>query len=1025
MAPLPAQAADPVYVPKELEPWKKWVLEGKPNMRCPFIGNSPQAQRICAWSSPLVLSADSSGAKFSVDWTLYDSAKIPLPGNSRYWPEGVEVNGKPVPVINPSHHPSIRLKEGSYKVTGFFHWEKLPKWFPLPAATALVNLKVHGRPVPFPLYNGNSIGLGKTQMDGQQSAPKSLAIKVFRKLHDDIPFRVTTRIILDVSGPGREELLGHALLPGTIPMAIKSPLPARLEPNRRLRLQVKPGHWEIDLISRYHGPVSEIRLEDPGEPWASEEVWSYQANTALHLTEVSNLMSIDPTRTGVPKEWINLPAYRAPVGGTFVITEKRRGSADPNADSLAIVRKIWLDFDGGGFTFQDELTGVMTEGWRLNVDPESQLGRASVAGRDQLITFSEDGTGAGVEIRQGGLQMTAVSRMKTGKYEFNAAGWQHDLNSLQATLFLPPGYRVFTASGVDRAYQTWVSQWTLLDLFLMLIIAALVTTVAGRKWGVLALVTLAITYHQHGAPVYAWLSILASVALLGKLPPGKFKTVVTWYRNLSYVSLVIIALPFMIDQVRQSLYPQLERFGSWAPGAQSQIAQSPQFENKRQNIPGKARKKKAAPEVAEESLMEDPGSSGLYSRSDKFGLYGSSSRGFKRFDPNANIQTGPGLPAWQGNRVSLSWNGPVQKEDRVRLVLLSPGANRLLGFLRVILIAFLAYILLTVSSSRDGGFRLPRFRSSGVVAGVLLLFGLLISPAQVSADIPSQEILQQLENRLLAPPKCVNHCFDIQRALVTVRDGRLQLRLEAHALEHVALPLPGHRERWLPESILVNGKPAKKILRRGAEEGVWVRLPQGIHQIMLSGKLPSTDRVDLRFPHKPHKIKISSQGWEVAGVNEGRMLNDTLEITRIQKKSSSEVLRSEAPPAFVIIERLLRIGLDWQVETRVRSGISGLGSINLKVPLLAGESILSEHVKLKDGMVIVSLGGARREVSWVSTLDKMESVVLKASGKAIGWSIGLWMPVRFIISKLWDCRPSSSRPKDSGDPSSGPGLGNP
>jgi hypothetical protein len=31
----------------------------------------------------------------------------------------------------------------------------------------------------------------------------------------------------------------------------------------------------------------------------------------------------------------------------------------------------------------------------------------------------------------------------------------------------------------------------------------------------------------------------------------------------------------------------------------------------------------------------------------------------KRIDPDASLQTGPGLPQWQWTRIPLSWNGSV------------------------------------------------------------------------------------------------------------------------------------------------------------------------------------------------------------------------------------------------------------------------------------------------------------------------------------------------------------------------------
>jgi len=964
------QAAEKVYIPKELEPWKKWVLEGQVKDACPFIGGRKAGQPACAWSSPLVLAANAEGARFSVTWVLYDEATILLPGDSRYWPEEVKVDGKARPVTLALGRPALFLSPGTHKVSGRVPWDELPKWLTLPPATALVELKIDDKPVPFPLFSGDNIGLGKTQNDGRQAAPESLAIRVYRKFSDEVPFTVSTRLVLDVSGPGREVLLGRALLTGAIPMGLESPLPARLEPDGRLRLQVKPGHWELSLFGRFHGRVTEVRLDDPGEPWAGEEVWSFKADTALRLVEVSGLTSIDPQQSGVPAEWKSLPAYRAEVGGVLLFTEKRRGASDPGADALSIRRQIWLDFDGGGYTFQDRITGTMNQTWRLDAADDYILGRASVAGEDQLITQSESGQGAGVEIRQRQLDLAAVSRLATGQHAFSAVGWKHDVDSLSATLYLPPGYRLLTAKGVDRASATWISRWTLMDLFLLLLITASVGILKGRPLGVVALFTLGLTYHEPGAPVFSWLSILASVALLEKLPPGKMKWFVTWYRNASYLVLVVIALPFMIDQARQGLYPQLEKSAGWTPPNYQAISGGLP-----QSMEPQAKRRLAEEEapVAGDRLQS---LSSMKSPSPGYG------RLFKTHDPNANIQTGPGLPGWQGRQVSLVWSGPVGKDDRVSLYLLGPAMNRSLSFIRILLVAALAYILFGGRVDVGGGPVMPRFLRAGAMAALCLALGAALSPAPLAAEVPPQDILNQLRERLLKPPACGDACYDIERARVDVKDDRLSVRLEVHAQEAVALPLPGKRGQWLPETVLIDGRATGELLRWAGGSEVYIRVEEGVHQLALSGRLPPEDRVTLMFPHKPHRLSARAEGWELAGVQDGRLLDDSLELSRVQEKSAAPKLRSEAPPPFVVVERVLRFGLDWHVETRVWPGASGLGTINLEVPLVAGEKILSEHVKLRDGRVLVSLGGSRREARWVSALEKTPALTLTAASES-------------------------------------------
>ena len=52
---------------------------------------------------------------------------------------------------------------------------------------------------------------------------------------------------------GYSALLGPVLPPGFIPLGVASPLPARLEPDGTLRIQVRPGRWQAritEVLSR-------------------------------------------------------------------------------------------------------------------------------------------------------------------------------------------------------------------------------------------------------------------------------------------------------------------------------------------------------------------------------------------------------------------------------------------------------------------------------------------------------------------------------------------------------------------------------------------------------------------------------------------------------------------------------------------------------------------------------------------------------------------------------------------------------
>src|SRR5262249_22517967 len=162
------------------------------------------------------------------------------------------------------------------------------------------------------------------------------------------------------------------------------------------------------------------------------------------------------------------------------------------------------DFSGKGFTLQDNLVGTVETHWRLNQIPPLQLGRVTIDGQEKLITQLNDQDPPGIEIRQGQLNLHSVSRINERHFKLPAVCWNVDVQSLATQLYLPPGWMLLGAFGVDTVSHAWLQQWTLLDFFLVLIIAAATLKLLGLPWGIIALLALTFIYHEKGAPIYSW-----------------------------------------------------------------------------------------------------------------------------------------------------------------------------------------------------------------------------------------------------------------------------------------------------------------------------------------------------------------------------------------------------------------------------------------------------------------------------------------------------------------------------------------
>ena len=230
----------------------------------------------------------------------------------------------------------------------------------------------------------------------------------------------------------------------------------------------------------------------------------------------------------MPDEWKGFPAYQLKPGTTLSLEVIRRGDPDPAPDQLHLDRSWWLDFNGAGFTVHDRISGTLSRTWQLSMGDPMQAGTGG-RGRPRSVDHAAGGpvvtrrSTASWPAFHGGGQPPLVRTSSS----LPAVGWDHDFQRVRGVLHLPPGWTLLSTAGVDVPPGAWVQRWTLLDFFLVLIIAISATKIRSRMTGLLVLLTLVLTFHEPGAPRHVWLHLLAVAALLKYIPGGWFKRLVT------------------------------------------------------------------------------------------------------------------------------------------------------------------------------------------------------------------------------------------------------------------------------------------------------------------------------------------------------------------------------------------------------------------------------------------------------------------------------------------------------------------
>ena len=986
--------AEESKLPDDLQQWVPWVLYDQEEKMCsPDTGNSNK--RYCTWPSSLELDAKSDGARFTQIWLIEARSLVPLPGNSPFWPVDVKSNGKDILVSKHQGHPAIWLNPGKHKITGSFSWDTLPESLLIPPETGLVHLTLSGKTVK----NLQLDQQGRLWFRQKQSITKdtqdSLNIQVFRKIEDGVPLIQQLFIQLTVSGTPRQISLGLVIEDPFIPLELYSQLPVRLDNKGRLQLQARPGQWQVQLKLRNSAPLSPETLGRGhiDGPWPEEEIWVFAADPKLRQIEIKDLMPVDPTRTTLPEKWKQFPAYLIKVDSKMTFLEKNRGNPSPVPNRLKLKREIWLDEQGNGLTVYDILSGTMTRGWRLNVDPSQTLGKVDVEGHSRLITKLDSSDKIGVEVRQGSLALHAESRINrvvnNGQLEIPALGWDHDFQHLSAILNLPPGWKLLTASGVDKV-STWLNRWTLLDIFLVLITGLATARILGIGWGLVAILLLIFSYHQPGVPRFLWLPLLALLSIQ-KIIIVKTGERLCRIGGLAILIVIIVSsVPYMVHEIRVGIYPQLE-YGNYY-----QITEDHRMDIQLPQTDMAFLEEDKAASIPESSMLSR---SKIKKNRGQYYSMGSDPASNKaksiQIAPQELIQTGPGLPEWRWKKIQLNWNGPVTPEQKISFIFISPRINTILAFVRVILLTLLIGGFLRQCLVLGKIKKKPvKYTSLGLLFCFLLPFSLTSQNAQ--AEIPSQEILTELQNRLLKPPECGQQCATINSCMIRIDNDVLIVELQIDALIRGAVTLPG-KNRFF-DSILLDQKPSG-VLRLDGSGNSLIRVEPGSHTVLLKKELAGLEKISFTFPVLPERGQVLLRNWTINGLHADGRLDKQISLHRIKpvtkKENSTEEDITFQIPAFVRIERTLHMGLKWTVSTRIIRQ-SPETVIGLDIPLLPGEHVTTGGLHIQNKQVRINMGAEQSTFSYFSAMDAVNSLLLTAP------KTSLWTEVWFLdVSPIW------------------------
>lgn len=1018
-----ATAQEARTIPPALQPWESWATWNDTHRFCPRPYSDPKVHR-CHWPSRLELQVTNSGGRFALVLTAFHETWVPLPGGADAWPQEVLLGGRPVAVVERQGAPSVRVDAGDFRIEGVYRWSELPQNLRIPAPLGILSLVRDGKPIENPAWDAQGLLWLRRDASTETAERNFLEVRISSLLEDGIPMWWRQEVELTVAGRSREEDLGHLLPEGWKLASLRSPIPVSVDASGRAKAQVRAGTWTVALEGFRHDNPGTIGFAPGTRPAVAEQLVAFRAKPDFRVLEFAGPPAVDPSQNRFPAAWKGLPLHRWDMASPVRLVERMRGMGTQKPAGLDIERTLWLDEDGRGLTFRDHLVGQMQQVWRLDAAEGQDLGSVSSRGEGQLITRNPLNQAVGVELRSRSVDVEATGRLGNPA-SLPATGWRSDADSVRVTLHLPPGWRLLALFGADWVRGDWLTAWTLLDLFLLLVFTLAVFRIRGWAAAFLAFGAFGLAYHEPGAPRYPWLVLLVPLALQPLVPQGVGRRLLVAGKALAVGLLLLGLVPFVTRQVQQALYPQLESVSEGGqPPMPAELA-GPASHSALEN--------EAAPEAAAHGTTAKSGdvlrryglSSAGHQATDAPLQNPSAPRSFSNLaqDDKARIQTGPGLPDWTWRSVSFGWNGPVQGIQRLHPVLIPLGLERVLTLLRTGLLLALATLLLRRSGPGDGPRRkAPQPASpagvpaSASIAVLLLALGLSVAglpaanaaeataPAGTVPTIPDAATLETLRQRLLDTSDAFPNAANIARVTLGIRGQKLRMEAEIHCAVQTAVPLPGRLPSFSPVSVVMDGRWSAALRRDDGH--LWVVVPAGVHLVRLEALLAGAGDWEWTYLLKPRQVSIDAPDWTVVGVRADGVPEAQVFFSPKQKVAATAATydRQDLQP-IVAVERRLELGLQWQVRTVVRR-LSPTGrAVSLRIPLLPGENVLTQGRTVQDGGLEVRLGAQEDAFEWEGSLASTGSLTLAT--RATDTWVERW---HLVTSPVWNVELSGLAP---------------
>lgn len=722
------------YLPPELEKWREWVRQSKPDRAC--VGDASNA---CLWVSALefkIVTTTKASALTRFSFNVRNDSQevkwIRLPGDYARWPEGVSIQGASSIITERDQQPWVKVSPGLSKVEGQL---ELKEQTPLPLDDSFAFAKIIQDQAPrYIAVTGGSVlidpqigkikdggvaGSGEgVKPDGETSSVTSSESDkpgaiIYRRLDDGQIPTLTTRIRI-VSERSKKAIRIANILPvGSEPFAITGNR-ARWDKNE-LILDVASGVSVIEIKSRLSPDLKNLASSPTSEDLqiSGREYWFSNPDPRLRRLNVVG-SPVDPKTLPSEVVWPNVPVFEKSEKAALQISSKPIDAEQKQWLGTSHA-ELWLDFDGDGSSLRQKIkvnayeSGVFSDvHWtikqaRINDEPMLvSLGK----NQERRVAFQAGDFSAQIFARSPDSSIVTLPAAFAEKMKVENA--VVDVN-------IPPGWRFVGAFGAGHSDQGWISSFSLWDWFLLIIIVWGAKRFWGKRWAALILASLLASKLFLGAPFEWFIPLLGFSAIVKALPEGNLRFF-SWIVTLLLGVIVLTDLgDYTVTRAQKTLHTSLDdraqpgaygrhlnveaqTAGGMSSGAPMAAPALPQEIAEAADVAVSSMPMEArGPEGNEEMLRKTDRASPAITRyktmnqSAMIPPYapGVAAGIIKRKDESSYVgqaapQAGEGEPSWVWSRAQVNFNAPADSQTQVTLVFIKPWIVKALSLLSLI-----------------------------------------------------------------------------------------------------------------------------------------------------------------------------------------------------------------------------------------------------------------------------------------------------------------------------------------------------